>query len=508
MDFGTILDYILDYQQKNDELGSIEQICLQVPVESLDNTAPLWLIPVGHYPSEEYYRKLSKLDWGLIFSQKGNGVAFFQQFLASIKQELQADFVIIDSRTGITEIAGLCTQQLADEVVMLSSLSSESIEGTKHIKQLIQQSKVAKALDKSIDVKVVVSRVPKPKYLEEFKKRCCKDFEIEETKLFFIFSCLALKKENFLVIYAPEKDNELVSNYVGLFYGLNLELANENIRAEIERAVGNILLIPPEEAEKRVWELVALHPHPEAYRTAMHFFQLAKKDEMRIFAWKLFELMPNDEEVQNILVKSPLANFANGLRLSDGAKKDAIRAIETLWQKGNFNPAQIKSYAGILEDAKQYSKSLEVALELCKNKEIDERNRVEACSIAARNAQRLGKLELVTELIEAIPPEELDRSLAFLAMKGSEKIEDFNGAFEIAKKVLLQDFNQSLLERAASLAHQLQRVEELEEALKSSKKLLRMLSKKTVSLKELRQLGLHGLASQLEQSSHVNRQKL
>ena len=178
MDFGTILDYILDYQQKNDELGSIEQICLQVPVESLDNTAPLWLIPVSHYPSEEYYRKLSKLDWGLIFSQKGNGVAFFQQFLASIKQESQADFVIIDSRTGITEIAGLCTQQLADEVVMLSSLSSESIEGTKHIKQLIQQSKVAKALDKSIDVKVVVSRVPKPKDLEELKKRCCKSFEI------------------------------------------------------------------------------------------------------------------------------------------------------------------------------------------------------------------------------------------------------------------------------------------------------------------------------------------
>ena len=132
-----------------------------------------WLIPAGHYLSEEYYRKLSKLDWSFIFSGKRNGVAFFQQFLARIKQELQADFVIIDSRTGITEIAGSCTQQLADEVVMLSSLSYESIEGTKHIKQLIQQSKVAGALEKSIDVKVVVSRVPKPKDLDLLKKNCC-----------------------------------------------------------------------------------------------------------------------------------------------------------------------------------------------------------------------------------------------------------------------------------------------------------------------------------------------
>lgn len=185
-----LLDYILDYQQQNSNPATIEEISLQVPIESSKGIAPLWLIPAGQYLYEEYYKKLNQLDWNLIFSDKLDGIAFFQQFIVRLKKEFKADFLIIDSRTGITEIAGLCTQQLPDEVVMLSSLSSESIKVSKHIKQLIQQSSLAKALKKSIDVKVVVSRVPKPEDLESFKQRCCQLFEINETKLFFCFPIL------------------------------------------------------------------------------------------------------------------------------------------------------------------------------------------------------------------------------------------------------------------------------------------------------------------------------
>lgn len=219
-----LLDYILDYQKQNIDPGSIEQISLQVSIESSKRTSPLWLIPAGEHLSDEYYKKLSQLDWNFLFSEKRDGVAFFQQFLARIEKELQADFVIIDSRTGITEIAGLCTQQLPDQVVMLSSLSSESIKVSKHIKQLIEQSAVAKALGKSIDVKVVVSRVPKPEDLDSFKQRCCQIFEIDETKLFFLFSCKNLEEEEFLAIAVTDSNKELVSNYVRLFNGLNLEL--------------------------------------------------------------------------------------------------------------------------------------------------------------------------------------------------------------------------------------------------------------------------------------------
>ncbi len=499
-----ILDYILDYQLNNEDPGSVKQICLQVPIESSESTPPLWLIPAGQYLSEEYYRKLSQLDWSFIFSEERDGVTFFQQFLAHIKQELQADFVIIDSRTGITEIAGLCTQQLADEVVMLSSLSSESIRVTKHIKRLIQQSKVAEALGKSINVKVVVSRVPKPEDLEVFKERCCEIFEVEEDKLFFLFSCPALEQEEFLAISASDKDEELVSNYVRLFYGLNLELADKNIRIEAERISSNVLLIPTEESEKKILELVAMYPHPEAYRTAMRFFSFVKNEEEMInFGWKLFELVPNDEEVQKLLAKSYLA-LADSWRLEDDDKKDAVRVIAPLWQKGSLTPTEMKLYAGLLEDVEQYSKSLEVALPLCDDERLDAKTRIQACSIAARSAIQCGQGEVAAELIEAIPPKQLDSSLALLAIEIRQETEDIDGAFKIAKQVLQQYYNKKLLELAVDLARQLDQVEELEEVLGNSRAIFRTFSRSSMFRRELQRLGLNKLSHKLSKEAKTS----
>ena len=42
------------------------------------------------------------------------------------------DYVLVDSRTGLTEIGGLCVGPLADRLVVLTSLNEQSIEGTRH----------------------------------------------------------------------------------------------------------------------------------------------------------------------------------------------------------------------------------------------------------------------------------------------------------------------------------------------------------------------------------------
>lgn len=494
-----ILDYILYYQQTNNDPGDVAPLALQVPVDPSNNNVPLWLIPGGQYLSEEYYKKLSQLDWNLIFSEKRDGVAFFQQFMVRLEKELQPNFVIIDSRTGITEIAGLCTQQLADEVVMLSSMSRESIKVTKHIKRLIEQSKLAEALEKSIDVKVVVSRVPKPENLEEFKKRCCEIFAVEETKLFFLFSCSALEREEFLAIFSSEKDEELVSNYVRLFYGLSIEIATENIRNEIAKTVGSILSVPVEESEKKILELVALYPHPEVYRTAMRFFQLVKKDkDIRTFAWKLFDAVPNDEEVQDVLSKIYLADLDSGRNMSEIAKKNAIRAIEPLWQSGKLNPTNTLLYATVLEDTEQYSKSLEVILPLYEDEEIDQQTRLKACSIAAKNAAKLEQYELAEELIKTISPEHLNNAIALIAMEIRQKYDDIHEAFEIGKQVLARDFSLNLLKKTLLFARQLNLVEELEEALLSSPKFQRLLRRSPGMQKYMKDLSLFGTSNKFQ----------
>lgn len=486
-----VLDYILYYQQTNNDPGDVAPLALQVPVDSSNNNVPLWLIPGGQYLSEEYYKKLSQLDWNLIFSEKRDGVAFFQQFMARLEKELQPDFVIIDSRTGITEIAGLCTQQLADEVVMLSSMSRESIKVTKHIKRLIEQSKLAEALEKSIDVKVVVSRVPKQENLEVFKARCCKIFEIDETKLFFLFSCPALEQEEFIAISAPEKDEELVNNYVHLFYGLNIELAEKNILAEIERTSKNILLVPPEESEKQILELVALYPHPEAYRTAMRFFRLLKNRKETInFALKLFELIPSDEEVQRVLARYYLAQKNWLLNPDDINIQNVIGAIEPLCQRNELSPEEIITYASLLLCVEDYNKSLQLVLPYCEDEQLDTylpfHDTLIAFQTAFYSAVNLNQSELANKL-------------ALSALERFQEVESSEGALHFAKQLLGCHASLLLLEKAVFLARKVGKVDQLEEELKSYESVIKSVSlQEYKSLQTLKSLGLHKLAAELD----------
>ncbi|MDB9313971.1 AAA family ATPase [Spirulina sp. CS-785/01] len=402
-----ILDYILEFQKTNQDPENIKELCRNIPLDDGENAETLWLIPAGQYLAETYYKKLNQLDWGIIFSKQRNGVAFFQQFLSHLETELAADFVIIDSRTGITEIAGLCTQQLADEVVMLSSLSSESIRVTKHIKQLIQNSQVAKTLDKEIDVKVVVSRIPKPDNLLEFKEKCCEIFEVEDNKLFFLFSCPALELEEFLAINQAEKSEELVSNYVYLFYGLNIKIADKSIKQEIEKVSRQVLLLPPKESEKRILELATVYPHPEVYRTAMRFFSMTKDTKnMRFFGWKLISLISEDEEAKMNLAQSYLEQAKSTyLDLSNVTTewcKNALKAIQPLWGSGKLQLEEIFIYVQLLYRDQQYHKSLEIALDLLQPENIKSANPwlLDASVIAANSARAIGDYGLADGIDE------------------------------------------------------------------------------------------------------------
>ena len=502
-----LLDYILDYQDSGADPGSVRKISLDVAVESSGKVAPLWLIPAGDYLSEDYSRQLDRLDWRCIFSQEREGVAFFQQFLTRLEQELRPDFVIVDSRTGISEIAGLCTQQLADEVVMLSSLSSESIKVTRHIKQLIERSEVAKALGKSVDVKVVVSRVPKPDDLPTLQTRCAELFEVENEKMFFLFSCPVLEQEEFIAIDDLEKDEELVADYVRLFHGLDIELASVVIQSAIDEAITRLLVDPEEESRDRILELATLYPHPDAYRTAMRFFDLVKqKEQMRKYGWKLLNLVPDDIESQRMLARSYLSEQGYfRIRSSrDRADEDGILSlIGRLWKREELDLEEQLRFADMLEDAGDAQRSLEIALPLVADEHLDSNARREALGIAARTAQELGRTGVLKDLVARIPTQDWPPPVLAAAVELREEAGDSASAFELAKRYLEQEraVTVEVLERAAHLAHQLNRVEELEGVLRSSVDYHLLWGMSRL----LRELGLPNVASEVEASEREPR---
>ncbi len=254
-----LIDYILRFQRAGADPGPIAEILCSVPISSPRQEYSLGLIPAGDYLAPDYAAKLNELDWRVIFSDQRDGVAFFQEFLARIEHELHPDVLIIDSRTGFSEIGGLCTQQLADETVIMSSLARESIKMTRHLAAVIRESQIARSLNKEVETKVVVCRVPKPRDIEKLKTYCCKQFGVDETKLFFLFSCSGLEREEFVAMRDSSKEDTLVANYIQLFQGLDVQIAQESISREIANTERGILSCPPKEAEARIREMVALY---------------------------------------------------------------------------------------------------------------------------------------------------------------------------------------------------------------------------------------------------------
>jgi MinD-like ATPase involved in chromosome partitioning or flagellar assembly len=74
----------------------------------------------------DYMTRVQKVDWRLLFEN-----ANFGEFLEGMREDWKSeyDFVLIDSRTGITDIGGICTVHLPDLLVAVFATNRQSIDG-------------------------------------------------------------------------------------------------------------------------------------------------------------------------------------------------------------------------------------------------------------------------------------------------------------------------------------------------------------------------------------------
>lgn len=84
-----------------------------------------------------YFSRLSRLDLDLLYSR--NGGRFFDALRDEWKKRY--DFVLVDSRTGITDIGGICTVQLPDIVVLFFISNNQSFFGAIEVVQKIAQAR-------------------------------------------------------------------------------------------------------------------------------------------------------------------------------------------------------------------------------------------------------------------------------------------------------------------------------------------------------------------------------
>ena len=82
-------------------------------------------IPPGRQ-GVSYSARVNSFNWQNFYDRLGGGV-----FLEAVKERLKAeyDYILIDSRTGVSDTSGICTVQLPDTLVVCFTLNYQSIEG-------------------------------------------------------------------------------------------------------------------------------------------------------------------------------------------------------------------------------------------------------------------------------------------------------------------------------------------------------------------------------------------
>lgn len=90
-----------------------------------DEDGRIDLLPAGA-PGDAYVRTMQGLDWKRLYEEYELGWLIEQmrtEWLA------EYDLVLVDSRTGLTDIGGICVAQLPDILVVLSSANAQSLDG-------------------------------------------------------------------------------------------------------------------------------------------------------------------------------------------------------------------------------------------------------------------------------------------------------------------------------------------------------------------------------------------
>lgn len=157
-----LVDYIYTFANENLLPETLADYVDHLEAKNIHDTS-INFLSAGNFESDEYWRRLATTKWSqLFYSENAYGIRFFLDLKAKIINEYNPDFLLIDSRTGITEISGITLKIFADEVVVLAVNNKENLFGSKKIITSLTNPE-KQLLNRTPKIHVVLTRLPFPK---------------------------------------------------------------------------------------------------------------------------------------------------------------------------------------------------------------------------------------------------------------------------------------------------------------------------------------------------------
>ena len=119
----------------------------------------IWVMPAGR-GGDEYRQRLCSINWQHLYG-KLDGYLFFEDLKEQWRKTLSPDYVLIDSRTGHTDVEGICTRQFPDAVVILFFPNEQNLAGLREVVGDIKaETQASRAGREPIKLHFVMSNVP------------------------------------------------------------------------------------------------------------------------------------------------------------------------------------------------------------------------------------------------------------------------------------------------------------------------------------------------------------
>lgn len=271
------------------------------------NGGTLSLMPAGRRIRDEfahYAKNVRTFGWDDFFNNWA-GEQFFEWFRREAKRH--ADIVLIDSRTGVTEMSGVCSYQLADAVIFFVAPNYQNLDGTRRIAHSLTNPDLIKVgrHGRPLWTVFVPSRVEggEGDKLDEFKSR----FTSELNELYP--RQLTFKKDPFIDLRIPYVPYFAFNELVAVRDAAHAKAAE--ISAAIEKLVEKLAeLEPPGSKLRRLYELTDDERIGITIEEAFARFTPEDQHLMRVVIMRLVQIgSPEDGGVHTTFLRRSFRSF-------------------------------------------------------------------------------------------------------------------------------------------------------------------------------------------------------
>jgi MinD-like ATPase involved in chromosome partitioning or flagellar assembly len=346
-----LVDYISETLAGGSRASSLDKYAFSVPLP-YGGEGSLHIIPAGSAPNPSYWETLAGIDWqDMLYGGSARGAIIFLELKALIETTLRPDFLLIDARTGITEIGGVATAIMADKIVCMLTTNPENMEGARVV---LRGMTHAPRPEDSNEVQVfpVISRLhvsgaKETRLVEQALGYLNEPAEDLRSTLSFSHITVLHNDDD---IASQEKilvggegkvaQSPLLRDYLSLFARLSADTIKESTTPIIRRAMLK-LLDRPDEAQQEIENLAFSFNAAEAYRELLKIYRLRNiHNDKAIMAAQSLWYFRQPEDV-GLVSETIRSCFKEIYPWNSPSKEYSLDFIEEVWSRSESSSPKL-----------------------------------------------------------------------------------------------------------------------------------------------------------------------